>query len=515
MGKQIQHDIVIIGSGSAGLSAALRLADQFQVALICKESLQEGSTFYAQGGIASVMNEQDDSLEHHYQDTIQAGAGLCDEATVKFTVSRARENIMWLVEQGMDFTKAQDSGEFHLTREGGHSRRRVLHHDDSTGKHLSNTLVDKAIQHPNIQIFAHQTAIDLIVRDDTGEPKCVGVYTYNHVDADIQTFAARHVILATGGASKVYLYTTNPNVSSGDGIAMAHRVGAAVNHMEFNQFHPTCLYHPQARSFLLTEAIRGEGGVLLLPDGQRFMDKHHPQAELAPRDIVARSIDYEMKRLGAEHLYLDISFKPKSFITQHFPMIYEKCLTLGLDMSEEPIPIVPAAHYTCGGVVTDLHGCTTIPGLYAIGETACTGLHGANRMASNSLLECLVFAESASKYIKEHDDTAGGVPMLQDWDESRVTQAEECVTVAHNWDELRRCMWDYVGIVRTNARLQKAKVRVQRLEREVNDYYRQYKVSQDLLELRNLVTVASLIIDAAIARKENLGLHYNLDYADV
>jgi L-aspartate oxidase len=510
---QIESDVLIIGSGAAGLSLALRLADDHRISLISKGPLREGSTLYAQGGIAAVLGD-DDSIESHVQDTLNAGAGLCDPEVVRFTVEHGAENIHWLLDQGIRFTT--EDGQFHLTREGGHSHRRIVHATDATGRALETTLEQKVRAHPNIRCDENHIAVDLITRRKLGHASqgCVGAYVLDRDRNEIQVYRARQVVLATGGASKVYLYTSNPDTSTGDGIAMAWRAGARVANMEFNQFHPTCLYHPKAKSFLITEAIRGEGGRLLLPDGSRFMPRFDPRAELAPRDIVARAIDHEMKRLGAECVYLDISHKPADFIKQHFPNIYRKVLEFGYDMTREPIPVVPAAHYTCGGVITDIHGRTDIPGLYAIGESAFTGLHGANRMASNSLLECLVFAQAASEDIRARGQTGPLDIPIPEWDASQVTDSDEEVVVSHNWDELRRFMWDYVGIVRTNKRLQRAAHRATLLLEEIQEYYSDFVITSDLLELRNLALVADLIIQSAIRRKESRGLHYTLDYPE-
>jgi len=512
---QIESDVLIIGSGAAGLSLALRLADDYRISLISKGPLKEGSTLYAQGGVAAVM-ASDDSLESHIDDTLNAGAGLCDPAVVRFTVEHGAENIQWLLDQGIRFTTEHDNHAFHLTREGGHSHRRVIHATDATGKAIETTLERKVRQHPNISIYENHIAVDLITASKLGHAvqRCLGAYILNRDTNEVDVFRATQVVLATGGASKVYLYTSNPDTSTGDGIAMAWRAGCRVANMEFNQFHPTCLYHPKAKSFLITEAVRGEGGRLLLADGTRFMPKFDSRGELAPRDIVARAIDHEMKRRGDDCVYLDISHKPATFITEHFPNVYRRCLEFGFDMTREPIPVVPAAHYTCGGVMTDIHGHTDLPGLYAIGETAFTGLHGANRMASNSLLECLVFAQAANEHIRHGKH---GSPLdipIPEWDISKVTDSDEEVVVSHNWDELRRFMWDYVGIVRTNKRLQRAGRRVQLLLAEIQEYYGNFIITNDLLELRNLTTVADLIIRSAMDRKESRGLHYTLDYPE-
>ncbi|MFK8067506.1 MAG: L-aspartate oxidase [Gammaproteobacteria bacterium] len=517
MVHQHDFDVLIIGSGASGLSLALRLSEHTNVALISKGQLKEGSTYWAQGGIAAVLDPAD-TLESHVEDTLNAGAGLCDPEVVEFVASKGPASIEWLLDLGVPFTPDKESDlPYHLTREGGHSHRRIIHAADATGKAVEMTLEAKARANPNISIFEHHIAIDLITGSKIGleTDRCVGAYVLDKQEDHVLTFRTKFVVLATGGAGKVYLYTSNPDVSTGDGIAMAARAGCDIANMEFMQFHPTCLYHPEAKSFLVTEAIRGEGGKLLLPNGERFMERFDKRAELAPRDIVARAIDHEMKRTGSDSVYLDISHRSPEFIKEHFPNVSEKCLEFGFDITKEPIPVVPAAHYICGGVITDIHGKTTIPGLYAIGETSCTGLHGANRMASNSLLECLVFAQSC------HDDiltNLSAATMPQDlplWDETQVTDSDEEVVVSHNWDELRRFMWDYVGIVRTTKRLQRAKNRVELLKAEISEYYGNFRVSNDLIELRNLVQVADLIIESALLRHESRGLHYTLDYPDL
>jgi L-aspartate oxidase len=508
-----QFDVLVIGSGAAGLSAAIRLAELGKhVGLICKGSLQESSTLYAQGGIAAVLDSED-TLEAHIQDTLIAGAGLCDEKAVRFTVENGRAAVEWLIERGVKFTQEiAENGElrYHLNLEGGHSHRRIIHSDDETGRSVSTTLVEVARRQPLIHIFEHQVAIDLIQKDG----RCVGCYSLDEAHGSVVTFLAQAVILASGGASRVYLYSTNPRVSSGDGIAMGYRAGCRVKDLEFNQFHPTCLYHPEARSFLLTEALRGEGALLCLPDGTRFMPKFHPLAELAPRDIVARAIDHEMKRLGIDCVYLDISHRSSEFLMQHFPNIYTKLRAFGFDLAKDRIPIVPAAHYTCGGLVVDTRARTDVPGLYAAGEVTCTGLHGANRMASNSLLECLVYAKAAVDDILAQWNPAFTLPTVAPWDDHFVRDSEEEVLVTQNWDELRRLMWNYVGIVRSNQRLKRAHERIVLLKREIQEYYADFRVTRDLLELRNLIVVADLIVTAAQARIENVGLHFSLDYAD-
>ncbi len=511
---QIESDVLIIGSGAAGLSLALRLAETHSISLISKDKLAEGSTLHAQGGIAAVLGD-DDSVEAHINDTLNAGAGLCDPEVVRFVVERSAANIRWLLESGIRFNLEPGGHGFDLTREGGHSHRRIVHADDATGRALETTLEEQVRRHPNITIFEHHIAVDLITRAKLGLPgnRCLGAYVLDKAADTVRVFRAAHTVLATGGASKVYLYTSNPDTSTGDGIAMGWRAGCRVANLEFNQFHPTCLYHPRAKSFLISEAVRGEGGRLLLPDGEPFMARFDPRAELAPRDIVARAIDHEMKRLGIEHVNLDISHKPADFVKRRFPTIYRRCLEFGIDITREPIPVVPAAHYTCGGLVTDLQGRTDIAGLYAIGETAHTGLHGANRLASNSLLECLVFAESAAADIRDSEFSRPG-ETIPEWDASQVTDSDEEVVVSHNWDELRRFMWDYVGIVRTDKRLQRAAHRAALLLEEIEEYYGDFVITGDLLELRNIAVVADLIIRSARARKESRGLHYTLDYPE-
>lgn len=510
------YDVLIVGSGAAGLSLALRLAPRTRIALLSKAALSEGATLYAQGGI-SVVLDKEDSLQSHIEDTFSTGAGLCDPAVVEYTVKHARRCIQWLIDHGVAFTRAggpDGAADYHLTREGGHSHRRVLHAADATGRAVETTLERLAREHPNITVFEYHLAIDLIrERRPEGGGRCLGAYVLDmRDDRGVGVIAARCTVLATGGAGKVYLYTTNPDIASGDGIAMAWRAGCRVANMEFIQFHPTCLFHPKAKTFLISEAVRGEGGRLLLPDGSRFMERFDPRGELAPRDIVARAIDHEMKRLGVECVYLDISHKPADFIRAHFPTIHERCLEYGIDITREAIPVVPAAHYLCGGVMTDLHGRTDIDALYAVGEMTSTGLHGANRMASNSLLECLVFAEAAAEDIARRLPEFAPPGALPAWDESQVTDSDEEVVVAHNWDELRRFMWDYVGIVRTDKRLQRALHRTELLKQEIDEYYGNFRVTRDLLELRNLVLVAELIIRSALQRKESRGLHYTLDY---
>lgn len=515
-----QFDVLIIGSGLAGLTLALRTADHKKICLVSKRKINDSASNWAQGGIAAVLNDND-SIEAHIQDTLIAGAGLCDVAVTKKVAEHGKETVEWLIEQGVNFTREQDNSGYHLTREGGHSQRRIIHAADATGHAVQTTLAEKVRQHPNITLLENHIAVDLITTHKlnnansqvTDNNACLGAYVLDNTTGKVITIGAQNTILATGGAGKVYLYTTYPDISTGDGIAMAWRAGCRVANMEFIQFHPTCLFHPHAKSFLISEVVRGEGGLLKLPDGTRFMPEHDARAELAPRDIVARAIDFEMKKRGLDCVYLDISHKPLAFIQEHFPNIYRRCLELGIDISKTPIPVVPAAHYTCGGVMTDDKGRTDVANLYAIGETACTGLHGANRLASNSLLECLVFGQAAAEDILSQPIQA--IANLPYWDESRVTDADEEVLIAHTWDELRRFMWNYVGIVRTDKRLSRALHRIHMLRDEVHEFYSNFRVSNDLIELRNLLQVAELIVRSAIARKESRGLHYSKDYPNL
>ncbi|NQZ09175.1 MAG: L-aspartate oxidase [Algicola sp.] len=521
MKSSIEHDldVLIIGSGAAGLSMALKVADKFKVTVLSKGPLKEGSTLYAQGGIAAVFDEKD-SIESHIEDTLTAGGGLCEESAVRYTAQSAKTCMKWLINQGVPFDQYQDEQgltKYHLTREGGHSHRRILHAADATGRAVQTTLINQVLNHPNITLLEKYNAIDLITAKKLGmdENQCIGAYVWNRETEKVEVMRAKFVTLATGGASKVYLYTSNPDVASGDGIAMAWRAGCPVTNMEFNQFPPTSLYHPDAPNFLITEAMRGEGAYLKRADGSRFMPDFDERAELAPRDIVARAIDFEMKRTGSSCVYLDISHKPATFIIDHFPTIHAKCLSVGIDITKEAIPVVPAAHYTCGGIATNFNGQTAIDNLFAIGEVAYTGLHGANRMASNSLLECIVYAHAAGDKILSENERQATTVAIPPWDESRVTDSDEEIVITHNWHELRLFMWDYVGIVRTTKRLERALHRVEMLNREIIDYYQNFKVSNNLLELRNLVTVAELIIRSALSRKESRGLHYTLDYPEL
>ncbi len=508
----------MLGGGLAGLSVALRTAAAgFSVTILAKRSLTEGSSLYAQGGIAAVMSEED-SVESHVNDTLIAGAGLCKPETAELVSGRSRAAIEWLLEQGVSFTRRSGSKKLHLTKEGGHSNRRIVHADDATGAAIVRALEEQVRNHPDIKVRDDCIAIDLITRTKLGHSgpnRVIGVYALNKDINKVETLTASVVVLATGGASKVYLYTSNPDTSTGDGIAMAWRAGCRVANMEFMQFHPTCLYHPHAKSFLISEAVRGEGGKLVLFNGKRFMLDHDERGELAPRDIVARAIDYEMKRGGYDSVFLDISHKSSEFIQEHFPMISNRVSRFGFDITQEALPVVPAAHYTCGGVVTDLDGRTDIEGLYAVGECTFTGLHGANRLASNSLLECLVLGEAASNDIAAR---RASLPEAEarppEWDESQVTDPDELIVVTHNWDELRRTMWDYVGIVRTDKRLERAHRRVKMLQEEIRDFYSNFKVDNNLIELRNLVAVADLIVDSALSRKESRGLHFTIDYPE-
>jgi L-aspartate oxidase len=513
----IETDFLVVGSGVGGLSFALKAAKQGSVAVVTKREAAESSTRYAQGGIASVLDDKD-SFESHVQDTLEAGAGLCNPDTVELVVRSGPERIRELIDIGVKFTRREGrKSEYHLTREGGHSRRRIIHAEDLTGAEVSRALVESCRRVKSISFYEHHTAVDLITTEKVKggrklKPRCLGAYVLDNRTGAVHTFSAKVVILATGGAGKVYLYTSNPDIATGDGVAMAFRAGCPVANLEFVQFHPTCLYHPKAKSFLITEAMRGEGATLKRIDKKRFMRAYSPKQELAPRDVVARAIDHEMKVRGDEHVLLDISKKSTSFIRKRFPNIRRTCKDYGIDITREAIPVVPAAHYLCGGVVTDLNGATALPGLYAIGETACTGLHGANRLASNSLLEALVFAHRSAEAAGRDVRKKGLKVAIPEWDIGSAVDSDEAVVVSHNWDEIRRAMWNYVGIVRTNKRLKRSLSRIMLIKKEIQDYYWDFLLTSDLIELRNIALVAELIIRSAVMRKESRGLHYNLDY---
>ena len=510
------HPVLIIGAGLAGLTVALHIADRQPVILMAKRRLNEAATAWAQGGIVGVL-DQDDSIDSHVADTVTAGAGLVVESVSRYVAENSAEAIHWLVDQGVPFTPDVSGPKgLHLTREGGHTHRRIAHAADATGKAIHDVLLDKAQAHPNIKILENWIALDLITNKHLQtvtkykSNRCYGAYALDIENNRVETILAKAVVLATGGLGKVYRYTSNPDTATGDGIAMAWRAGCRIGNMEFIQFHPTCLYHPSDRTFLITEAIRGEGGLLKLPNGESFMSEHDERKELAPRDIVARAIDFEMKKHGLDYVHLDATHLGEVFIKEHFPMIYSRCLSLGIDITKEPIPVVPAAHYTCGGVVTDLKGRTDLTGLYAVGEATYTGLHGANRLASNSLLECVVIGKAAAQDIANQANI--DLPAIKLWDESKVEDADEQVVIAHNWDELRSLMWNYVGIVRTTRRLERALHRIELLRTEVQDYYANFRVTRDLIELRNLLECAELIVRSALMRKESRGLHYSRDY---
>lgn len=511
-------DLIVIGAGLAGLTVALQVADQRKVIVLAKRQLTEAATAWAQGGIVGVIDAKD-SHDSHVSDTLDAGAGLVVESTARYIAENSADAIKWLIDKQVPFS-ADPEGPMglHLTKEGGHTHRRIAHAADATGKAIHDALLSKAKSHPNITLLEHWIALDLITAKHLKNPtakdielnRCYGVYALDIKSNRIEALSASDVVLATGGVGKVYKYTTNPDTATGDGIAMAWRAGCRVGNMEFIQFHPTCLFHPQDRTFLITEALRGEGGQLKLPNGKRFMPEHDPRAELAPRDIVARAIDFEIKKHGLDYVLLDATHLGADFLKEHFPTIYSRCMSLGIDMTKQGIPVVPAAHYTCGGVVTDLQGHTDLLGLYAVGEATYTGLHGANRLASNSLLECVVIGKTTANAILE--DAKIEIPAIKPWDESKVEDADEQVVISHNWDELRSLMWNYVGIVRTNRRLERALHRIDLLRNEVNDYYANFKVTRDLIELRNLLVCAELIVRSALLRKESRGLHYSRDY---
>ena len=518
------YDLIVVGAGLAGLTVALEVAAHKKIAILAKRQLTEAATAWAQGGIVGVLDKKD-SFESHIGDTLEAGAGIVSESTARYIAENSSDAVEWLVEQGVEFTPDPEGPlGLHLTREGGHTHRRIAHVADATGKAIHDVLLEKVKAHPNIDLLEHWIAIDLITnrhlvqkpnkdyKKSIQKDQCLGVYALDIKENKVKTLIADAVVLATGGVGKVYKYTTNPDTSTGDGIAMAWRAGCRVGNMEFMQFHPTCLYHPEERSFLITEAMRGEGGQLKLPDGTRFMADHDERMELAPRDIVARAIDFEIKKHGIEYVLLDATHLGAEFIKEHFPTIYAKCLSVGIDITKQGIPVVPAAHYTCGGVVTDLNGQTDLPHLYSVGEATCTGLHGANRLASNSLLECVVIGKSTAKKILEEPEST--IPQVKQWDDSQVEDADEMVVISHNWDELRSLMWNYVGIVRTTRRLERALHRINFLETEVNEYYSNFKVNRDLIELRNLLVCAELIVRSALSRKESRGLHYTRDYPD-
>jgi len=515
-----EYDFVVIGSGIAGLSFALKAAGHGSVAVVTKRKGADTNTAWAQGGIACVTSDED-SFELHVRDTLEAGGGLCDDSAVRTIVTEGPARIQDLVDLGLQFDERAVSGrrEFDLGREGGHSKRRVLHVQDVTGKEIENALLRELGRRSSVDLLENHMAVDLITAAKLGyaaEDRCIGVYVLDEKTGEVETIRCDRIVLATGGCGKVYLYTTNPDIATGDGVAMAWRAGATIANMEFIQFHPTCLFHAKAKSFLISEAVRGEGGILRNNRGEDFMKRYDPRGSLAPRDIVARAIDAEIKRSGAQCVFLDITDKPIEFLRERFPHIYETCLRFSIDMSKQPIPVVPAAHYQCGGIKTDVNGATSLLGLYAIGEVGCTGLHGANRLASNSLLEGIVVAHRASEAMAQNQTPSHPArkPSLPEWESGEVQDVDELVVIYHNWDEIRRLMWDYVGIVRTDKRLQRASARLRNLQREIREFYWNFKVSVDLLELRNLATVAALIVDSALSRKESRGLHYTLDYPE-
>ncbi len=509
--QKLKKDILIIGSGIAGLTCALKLPENFKIAIITKSKIKESSTFYAQGGIAAVSSSEDSFLTH-IEDTLTAGDGLCDRNVVEKVVERAPQLIDDLIKWGIDFTRFKDDrNSYDLTKEGGHTKRRIYHKDDMTGEEIESKLVANILNKKNVEIFENRIAINLITTEERGKIICNGAHVLDKMTGEVITFETGSVILASGGSGKVYLYTSNPDIASGDGVAMAYRAGAEISNMEFIQFHPTCLYHKDAKSFLISESMRGEGAVLKLQNGEEFMRNYHKLRELAPRDIVARSIDSEMKKLGIPNVFLDISFKDANFVKERFPNIYEKCKTFGFDITKEPIPVVPAAHYTCGGVKTDIHGRTNLENLFAIGEVACTGLHGANRLASNSLLEALFFSQQVAVYLSKNF-TPSTHKNIEPWNKGSAVDSNELIMIQHNWEEIRRLMWNYVGIVRSKKRLMRAKRRIELLISEIQEYYWDFTITSPLLELRNLATVAKLIIESASRRKESRGLHFNLDY---